>query len=156
MDYENGLTKMLPLRKALEEAQQVLDKMLSHDTGDRRLDGTDPIETLRAYRDMTALVLDRDRKRMALRDAINQDGHGYPASDDHPEGPWPGSTEWLTLSENNPIYARVPKNERNDSNYRNRNVLQQLIAGGGENDYHYGRVGTWTGEAISSLLLDPE
>lgn len=156
VDYEKGLAKVRPLQIALEEAQGILDERLSHETGDRRLDGTDPIETLKAYKDMTALVLDRDRKRMALREALDQDGHGYPGSDDHPEGPWPGTTEWLTLSESNPIYARVPKKaipkNKNEEKDGGRNLLQQLM--GSENDYHYGRVGTWNGEAISSLLLD--
>jgi hypothetical protein len=162
-EYENGVARVAPLQAALKVAQTILDDNLCHETGDRRLDGTDPLETLKAYKDMTALVLDRDRKRSALREALDQDGHGYPASDDLPEGPWPGTTEWLTLSENNPIYARVPKatkdaknrgdgsGKSNDNN--GKNVLQQLMS---ENQYYYGRVGTWTGEAISSLLLDDE
>lgn len=159
LDYEIGLAKIRPLQVALEQAQKVLDESLSHETGDRRLDGKDPIETLKAYGDMTGLILDRDRKRMALRAALDQDGHGYPASDDLPEGPWPGTTEWLTLSEDNPIYARVPEDHgsTNDgSDKSSKNVLQKLLAAGGEKKYYYGRVGTWTGEAISSLLLDEE
>uniref|UniRef100_A0A7S0T830 Uncharacterized protein n=1 Tax=Pseudo-nitzschia delicatissima TaxID=44447 RepID=A0A7S0T830_9STRA len=146
--YESGLRKVLPLKVSLEAAQQVLDKNLSHETGDRRLDGNDAIETLKAYKDIAGLVLDRDRKRSALQEALDQDGHGYPASEDLPEGPWPGATEWLTLSEANPIYARVPSQDK-----KNRNMLQQFM---GEIQYDYGRVGTWTGEAISSLLLDDE
>lgn len=147
-DYETGIAKVLPLQVALKASQAVLDENLSHETGDRRLDGTDPLETLKAYKDMTGLVLDRDRKRAALQEALDQDGHGYPASQDLPEGPWPGATEWLTLSESNPIYARVPKKEE-----KNKNVLQQFMS---DTQYSYGRVGTWTGEAISSLLLDDE
>ena len=169
--YEEGVARMLPLKASLEGAQRLLDENLSHETGDRRLDGNDPIETLKAYKDMTALVLDRDRKRAALRDALDQDGHGYPASDDLPEGPWPGTTEWLTISDKNPIYARVPKtaavrnankgdsdssgSDKND-NDNGKNILQQFMTGGGEKQYYYGRVGTWTGEAISSLLFDDE
>lgn len=161
-EYENGVFRVLPLQVSLTEAQKVLDENLSHETGDRRLDGNDPIETLKAYKDIAALVLDRDRKRAVLRDALDKDGHGYPASDDLPEGPWPGTTEWLTLSENNPIYARVPKTaktkEKNkggdgSSKSSNNNMLQQLM---GDNQYDYGRVGSWTGEAISSLLVDDE
>jgi hypothetical protein len=158
-EYDYGLIKIKPIRDEFQIAQQILDDQLSHESGDRRLDGNDPIETLKAYTDMTKLVLNRDRKRMELRNAINGQrdyGHGYPGSDDHPEGPWPGSTEWLTISENNPIYARVPKKNNKNKN----NLLQQLMSkgggGGGENDYHFGRVGTWTGEAISSLLLEDD
>ena len=158
-EYEYGLIKIKPIRDEFQIAQQILDDQLSHESGDRRLDGNDPIETLKAYKDMTKLVLNRDRKRMELRNAINGQkdyGHGYPGSDDHPEGPWPGSTEWLTISENNPIYARVPKKNNKNKN----NLLQQLMSkgggGGGDNDYHFGRVGTWTGEAISSLLLEDD
>ena len=158
-EYDYGLIKIKPIRDEFQIAQQILDDQLSHESGDRRLDGNDPIETLKAYKDMTKLVLNRDRKRMELRNAINGQkdyGHGYPGSDDHPEGPWPGSTEWLTISENNPIYARVPKKNNKNKN----NLLQQLMSkgggGGGDNDYHFGRVGTWTGEAISSLLLEDD
>ena len=151
-EYEIGVSKILPLQAALKQAQAVLDENLSHETGDRRLDGNDPIETLKAYGDMTALVLNRDKKRAALKEALDQDGHGYPASDDLPEGPWPGTTEWLTVSENNPIYARVPA-AKVDKDGKAGNVLQQFM---GETQYYYGRVGTWTGEAISNLLLDDE
>lgn len=158
VEYEVGVARILPLKVALKASQMVLDENLSHESGDRRLDGTDPIETLRAYKDMTALVLDRDRKRAALKEALDKDGHGYPASDDLPEGPWPGTTEWLTLSEKNPIYARIPKTSKDSGgdSSNGKNVLYQLMAGGGENQYYYGRVGTWTGEAISNLLLDDE
>lgn len=160
-EYDSGQIKIKPIRDELNKAQQILDDQLSHESGDRRLDGTDPIETLRAIKDMTGLVLNRDRKRTALRNAISggQDGHGYPASDDHPEGPWPGSTEWLTVSENNPIYARVPKRRENSRDKDPMNLIQQFMSRqgrGGENDYHFGRVGTWTGEAISSILLEDE
>jgi len=148
-DFEVGIAKVLPLQAVLKASQAVLDENLSHETGDRRLDGTDPLETLKAYKDMTALVLDRDRKRATLQEALDQDGHGYPASQDLPEGPWPGATEWLTLSEANPIYARVPMDSKKG------NVLQQFMSGG-DTQYSYGRVGTWTGEAISSLLLDDD
>lgn len=161
-EYDYGLIKIKPIRDEFQKAQQILDDQLSHESGDRRLDGNDPIETLKAYTDMTKLVLNRDRKRIELRNAINGQrdyGHGYPGSDDHPEGPWPGSTEWLTISEDNPIYARVPKKNNKNKN----NILQQLMSkggggggGGGDNDYHFGRVGTWTGEAISSLLLEDD
>ena len=155
-EYEIGVHRVLPLQLSLQKAQEALDENLSHETGDRRLDGNDPIETLKAYKDMTALILNRDKLRAALREALDQDGHGYPASDDLPEGPWPGTTDWLTLSESNPIYARVPstKLDKNaDGSSNGKNMLQQLI---GETQYCYGRVGTWTGEAISSLLLEDD
>mmetsp|Transcript_17383 Transcript_17383/g.19656 ORF Transcript_17383/g.19656 Transcript_17383/m.19656 type:complete len:444 (-) Transcript_17383:134-1465(-) len=160
-EYDSGQIKIKPIRDEFNKAQQILDDQLSHESGDRRLDGIDPIETLRAIKDMTGLVLNRDRKRTALRDAINggQDGFGYPSSDDHPEGPWPGSTDWLTVSEDNPIYARVPKRKKKNGDKDPMNLLQQFMSRQGregKNDYHFGRVGTWTGEAISSFLLEDE
>ena len=68
------MVRIVPFQTELKEAQQLLDDNLSHETGDRRLDGTDPIETIKAYGDMAALVLNRDRKQAALREALDQDG----------------------------------------------------------------------------------
>jgi len=74
------------------------------------------------------------------------------------------------MSENNPIYARIPKNkipktsaktknhgnnDGEDKDKKPKELLPQWISGG-ETNYCYGRVGMWAGEGISSLLLDDD
>lgn len=94
-EYEVGLQRMKPIQARAKEAQRILDDQLSHETGDRRLDGNDALETIQAYGDMAQLVLDRDTKRQEYNDALEK----YPpVSEELPEGPWPGAEEWLTLS----------------------------------------------------------
>lgn len=129
-EYELGLKRIRPLFERANKAQERLDETLSHETGDRRLDGKDALETIQAYRDMTQLVLERDLSRQELLNALER----FPPSDqDLPEGPWPGAEEWMTLSnQNNPILISKPK------------VLL------GE---EYLTVGTWT---ASPVLLDDE
>ncbi len=100
-DYERGLKKIMPIQERAREAQARLDDTLSHQTGDRRLDGNDALETLQAYGDMTQLVLERD---LARQDLLNYLEKFPPGDQDLPEGPWPGAEEWMTLSNhNNPI-----------------------------------------------------
>ena len=86
--YEDGKQRLRPIRAAYEDAQQQLEEQVSHDTGDRRLDGTGtPLDTFAAYTEMTALVVRRDQTRTAYRTAIQTNqggggpggsGHGYP------------------------------------------------------------------------------
>ena len=118
---------MRPLYEGVRTAQDRLERRLSHETGDRRLDGTDPIDTIRAYGDVAQLVLDRNRKSQAYQRALEfyppiaqpdgkTDGWGgdFVPSErvDGPvvlsEGPWPGSDEWMTITDRkNPIYMRT-------------------------------------------------
>jgi hypothetical protein len=132
-DYDIGVAKFRPIQQQAEEAQRMVEQRLSHDTGDRRLDGVDALETIQAYGDMAKLVLDRDQKLEKLLQAKRV----YPSAlEDNlhllPEGPWPGSNEWLTLAEDmyNPIFVVKDKG---------------LLMG-----KEYQVVGTWTGQAILS------
>jgi hypothetical protein len=103
-EWEVGHNKMIPIVQLAEEAQSRLDQQLSHETGDRRLDGTDgPLETLQGYKAMAALVLDRDLKLQQKAKALKV----YPPIDqDLPEGAWPGAVEWLSVSTSaNPLYV---------------------------------------------------
>jgi hypothetical protein len=79
------------------------------------LDGTDALETLQAYGDMAQLVLQRDLTRAEYQRALDD----YPPAVTTgtgetdlvlPEGPWPGSDEWLTMGpkEQNPILVATP------------------------------------------------
>jgi hypothetical protein len=106
-EYERGLKRIRPLYERSKQAQERLEQTLSHETGDRRLDGKDALETLQAYGDMTQLVVERDLARQELLNALER----FPPPDQElPEGPWPGAEEWMTLSnQNNPILITKPK-----------------------------------------------
>jgi hypothetical protein len=145
-DYEFGRNLLRPLQAQLEEAQRALEGHVSHESGDRRLDGTDVLQTLQAYRDVAQLVADRDEKLRRWREAARH----HPASDDLPEGPWPGSTEWLTLSEgSNPIFVLQPKNEAaGAATATTAPGWKSLLAPWGNGPDSYSIVGTWTAQAI--------
>jgi hypothetical protein len=104
-ELEVGLQQMAPIQRLAEETQRRLEAQLSHDSGDRRLDGKDgPLETIKAYGDMTRLVADRDLCRQQRLEALVK----YPPVDGDetlPEGPWPGAVEWLSLSKSNPVFV---------------------------------------------------
>lgn len=90
-----GRKKVQPLADAYERAQRKLEQQVSHDEGDRRLDGTDVVETLAAYGDMAALTLERDEKRRQFYQAMET--LPPPASVEMPLGNWPGSNELLAV-----------------------------------------------------------
>lgn len=119
-----GRDKIRPLQRAAHQTQQRLNAQLSHEKGDRRLDGTDLKETLAAYGDVAKLVWERDEARAKLQEALRvyppvaavfDDNNNYNSNknndgNDLPEGPWPGDVEWLSLSkdaERNPIYLQL-------------------------------------------------
>ena len=59
---------LAPLRAATDAAQAEIDAQLDHVTGDRRLDGDDPVATAAGYADMAKLVLARDQCLRRQRD----------------------------------------------------------------------------------------
>lgn len=136
-EYEKSLQKIKPIHSIYQQAQDRVESQVSHETGDRRLDGKDALETLQAYGDMAQLVLERDLKRNDYMRALED----YPPLTDSgkalllPEGPWPGSEEWLILGppEQNPILVATPS--------------KGFIGGGPET---LEVVGTWTAEPILS------
>lgn len=90
-----GGRKIKPLEVAAREAQQRLDDQLSHETGDRRLDGTNPVDTAMASISMAKLVKDRDDRVRELREAERT----LPRNADKlPLGSWPGTTEKLAVA----------------------------------------------------------
>jgi hypothetical protein len=130
-DFDIGIQKLKPIQYGADEARRIIEERLSHETGDRRLDGVDALETMQAYGDMAKLVLEKDQKVAKLQEALQM----YPSSKDGdieslPEGPWPGSDEWLTLSDEkyNPIFIVEDKGILRGREYR--------------------MVGTWTAEPI--------
>jgi len=90
-----GSRAIAPIVADYEEAQEAVEKQLSHETGDRRLDGTDPIETMIAYKDMTELIVYRDEMRRRLKDAERYLPRN---ADEIPKGHWPGATEVLSIA----------------------------------------------------------
>jgi len=92
-EWRMGQKKLLPFLDAYERAQQKLEEQVSHESGDRRLDGTDTLETLAAYKDMAGLTLDRDDKRQKFLQAQEY----LPPPGTLPLGNWPGSTELLAI-----------------------------------------------------------
>jgi hypothetical protein len=93
-EFEIGRSAYQPYFTAYQLAQQKLEAQISHDTGDRRLDGTDPLQTLAAYSDVAKLVAQRDEKLRLLQEAELV----YPRDvESIVEGPWPGATEWLFI-----------------------------------------------------------
>jgi hypothetical protein len=93
-DLERGLQRLRPLQERLDDAQARVDAQLSHETGDRRLDGDNPLETALAWTDMAGLVRQRDECRAALRVAAQTLPMATSLS---PPGAWPGTTEALVL-----------------------------------------------------------
>lgn len=94
-ELELGRLAMAPLLGDYEAAQRTLDDRLSHETGDRRLDGTDPLDTMVAYKDMTELVIQRDEMLRRLKEASRT----LPRNADRlSKGNWPGSTELLSVA----------------------------------------------------------
>ena len=93
-EFERGERKMRPIYNEYKELQKLVDETISHETGDRRLDGTDPLDTVLAYKDMTEMVLRRDQAKMKLKDAEDT----YPPVEvEIEEGRWPGDEEWLSV-----------------------------------------------------------
>jgi hypothetical protein len=88
-----------------------------------------PLEAIKAYRDMTQLVSDRNLCWQHRLEALVK----YPPVDGNetlPKGPWPGAVEWLSLSKSNPVF-----------------VVQKQLLG---KEFHV--VGTWD----ATPILDDE
>ena len=93
-DLELGRNALYPIVMDAEEAQRRLDEQLSHETGDRRLDGEDIGNTLAGYKDMALMVRDRDEMKRRRREAEKI----YPIDAESMElGHWPGTTEPLAI-----------------------------------------------------------
>ena len=94
-EFEIGSQALKPYLDTFKQAQKQLEAQVAHDKGDRRLDGTDPLQTMAAYTDMAKLVAQRDEKWRQLQNAELV----YPRNPDTiVEGPWPGDFDWLAIS----------------------------------------------------------
>lgn len=129
-----GLRRYVPLEASVKEAQARIDGRLSHESGDRRLDGTNPVDTAMASIDMAVLVKVRDDALQKLKDAERV----LPlATQLSAPGVWPGSSERLLMA---PGTIGVKR----------RNGIF------GAEEYHI--VGTWTATPLEGLseLVDEE
>ena len=111
--YMNGVQTILPYAYEKERSQKILEEQLNHETGDRRLDGNDILETLGGYKDIAELALDRDAKRRRWKDIEGDlpklddasidttSGRRIDINDlvdeDDRWGIWPGDTELMTI-----------------------------------------------------------
>lgn len=121
--YVNGIKTLLPYKYAKDNAQIMLDAQLNHETGDRRLDGNDIVETLGGYRDIAKLVMERDEKRRRWGEiehvlpklTVNTGTTGMDVTsliqDEHRWGIWPGDTELITL-ERGTIFAAAVRERK--------------------------------------------
>jgi hypothetical protein len=134
-ELDIGMQRFRPIQNAANQAQRDIDERLQHDTGDRRLDGTNPIETAMASLDMAVLVKKRDDLLVQLREAERTLPNTSSASSTLSKpGMWPGTTERLVIA---PGTITVK-----------RKVGNGLLLGGGE-EHHI--VGTWTATPYEGL-----
>lgn len=94
-EVDAGLRRYRPMEAALEAAQARVDEQLSHETGDRRLDGTNLMDTAKASLDMAVLVKNRDDAMQQVKDAERT---LPPAKQLSTPGGWPGSSERLLMA----------------------------------------------------------
>ena len=139
-ELAKGQARIRPIQQAYESAQEILDARLSHETGDRRLDGTNPLDTALASIDMAVLVKKRDdllnELRQAERTLPSTSSSSSSSSNKLSEpGMWPGTTERLVIA---PGKITV-KRKSGDG------LLSSL---GGE-EYHI--VGSWTATPLDGL-----
>jgi hypothetical protein len=95
-DFEIGRKRLAPYLKRLDETQRIITARLDHKDGDRRLDGTDIVDTAMGSIDMAMLVNQRDELLSELR-SVQQKLPG--TTDISGLGHWPGSTEKLVIAE---------------------------------------------------------
>ena len=103
-ELDAGRRRIQPLWLAFQQAQDRIDQRLPHETGDRRLDGTNPVETVMAYADMAVLVKNRDDRLQELREAERT--LPSPQLDLSPPGRWPGTTEDLVMAPGKVVLQR--------------------------------------------------
>lgn len=124
--YRDGIQTLLPYQYNKDRAQKNLDEQLDHETGDRRLDGNDVLETLGGMKDAAELVMVRDKMRnkwLEVKGSLPKisdsssigTGRGVDIDklldDEDSWGVWPGDTEFMTI-ERGVIYAVVTNKEK--------------------------------------------
>lgn len=119
--YESGVDTLLPFVRAKDNAQKMLDEQLDHESGDRRLDGTELLPLLEGYKDVAGLVWERDERYRKWKEIeavlpllVGCSDGGYNVErileDDSRWGVWPGDIDLLTI-ERGVILASVERKE---------------------------------------------
>jgi len=131
--YTNGIQTLSPFQYSMEQSQQLLEEQLNHDSGDRRLDGDDILETLGGYKDIAKLVMERDERGRRWREvesvlpkmmggSSSSSGSGRRRrgesmekllNDEKRWGVWPGDTELMTV-ERGVILAAVTVKDKKE------------------------------------------
>merc|ERR1712238_495469 len=95
-DFKKGRISMIPLESKASYFQRLLEETLDHTGGDRRLDGDgSPLDTVKAFGDVAALVAERDVSASKVREA-----YAYLPGDTDEDlsfGSWPGAPEQLVV-----------------------------------------------------------
>jgi hypothetical protein len=123
--YNTGLSTILPYQHDMEYSQQLVDKQLNHESGDRRLDGVDVLQTLEGYKDIAQLIKVRDdckRKWKEIKNVLPKQKKNI-SSNNKQFGLWPGDTELLTI-ERGVILALVNKRTRKKNSI---SIMSSLI-----------------------------
>lgn len=143
--FASGIQTLLPYQYAKEQSQQVLEEQLNHETGDRRLDGNDLLETIGGYKDIAALIIERDERRRRWKEVEGvlpkisgpSIKIGLAATteqllnDEKRWGIWPGDTELLTV-ERGVVLAAVSAKEKKQSLFpwmQDSNVEEMVVVG---------------------------
>lgn len=143
--FASGIQTLLPYQYAKEQSQQVLEEQLNHETGDRRLDGNDLLETIGGYKDIAALVMERDERRRRWKEIegalpkisgpsikIGQAATTEQLLNDEKRwGIWPGDTELMTV-ERGVVLAAVSTKEKKQSLFpwmQESNVEEMVVVG---------------------------
>lgn len=159
--FTSGIQTLLPYQYAKEQSQLVLEVQLNHETGDRRLDGSDVFETIGGYRDIAALVMERDERRRQWKEVqgvlpkmttmtMAGSSSGSRSSetmiekllnDEKRWGVWPGDTELMTV-ERGVVLAAVSAREKKQSMFpwmTNESNVKELVV-----------VGKWSATSLTS------
>jgi hypothetical protein len=96
VDFEIGRKRLRPYIKRAEDIQNAINARLEHTSGDRRLDGTDFVDTALGSIDMAVLLNQRDEMFSELR-KVQQTLPGTKHVSNL--GHWPGTTEKLVIAE---------------------------------------------------------
>lgn len=150
--YRDGIQTLLPYQYNKDRAQKNLDETLDHETGDRRLDGNDVLETLGGMKDAAELVMERDKMRnkwLEVKDSLPKisdsssigTGRGVDIDklldNEDSWGIWPGDTELMTI-ERGVIYA-VVANKKKDQGF-----FQSLLSSDDSDNGEPVVVGRWS------------
>lgn len=95
-ELERALNRLRPIHAVFRHKQKQLTQALEHETGDRRLDGTDPIQTIIGMKDTAQLVIERDEALRQYQEAntvyptVDPDSDAVPKAEElqWQEGPW--------------------------------------------------------------------